>query len=261
MFWFAGEENFFDNQFLLLFIVFWFLGVLIKSFSHFILTIYIQKIFYLAIWVTHSYTHCIFRGFIDLLFQNFILSCFKLSSTYNCLFKSLILKFFFNTIFIMDSNSDSEVRAHFTRPTTKALTDPKITPVILVCIYNKNSTLISHDLLYNVFSVYGKILRVFPLYHIQLLISPLFSRFSSSKKLKSGKPLLSSPMSVKLWKPSVTSMNSNYLMMVQEWISITPISTLSSSRTTILVALVRVLTRIHSSITPRLHQARRKHPV
>lgn len=46
------------------------------------------------------------------------------------------------------------------RATTKAFTEAKTTPVILVCIYNKNSTLITHDLLYNVFSAYGKIVKV-----------------------------------------------------------------------------------------------------
>lgn len=61
----------------------------------------------------------------------------------------------------MDPNSEIEnAQAFGGRATTKALTDTKITPVILVCIYNKNSTLITHDLLYNVFSAYGKILKV-----------------------------------------------------------------------------------------------------
>lgn len=38
----------------------------------------------------------------------------------------------------------------------------KPTPVLLVCIYNKNSTLITHDILYKAFSEYGEIYKVFP---------------------------------------------------------------------------------------------------
>ena len=66
----------------------------------------------------------------------------------------------------LDGNNDYEVSRFFNRGnTTKALTEVKHTPVILVCIYNKNSTLITHELLHTVFSTYGKILRVtfFPL--------------------------------------------------------------------------------------------------
>ena len=61
----------------------------------------------------------------------------------------------------MDPTSGIENAQSFGgRAPTKALTEAKTTPVILVCIYNKNSTLITHDLLYNVFSAYGKILKV-----------------------------------------------------------------------------------------------------
>ena len=60
----------------------------------------------------------------------------------------------------MDSSTDFEVSSFFNRANTKALTEARTTPVILVCIYNKNSTLITHEILHNVFSLYGTILRV-----------------------------------------------------------------------------------------------------
>jgi hypothetical protein len=35
-----------------------------------------------------------------------------------------------------------------------------MTPVLLVCVYNKNGTLITHNVYYNLFSKYGKVLRI-----------------------------------------------------------------------------------------------------
>lgn len=46
------------------------------------------------------------------------------------------------------------------RSSLRSMTEAKVTPVILVCVYNQNSTLITHDLLRDVFSTYGKVLRV-----------------------------------------------------------------------------------------------------
>ena len=66
----------------------------------------------------------------------------------------------------MDPSGDFEVSSFVNRGSTKALTEAKATPVILVCIYNKNNTLITHDLLYNVFSACGIILRVCPLFYL-----------------------------------------------------------------------------------------------
>jgi hypothetical protein len=61
----------------------------------------------------------------------------------------------------MNENFEAQVSSIFQRGSrTKAMTEMKTTPVILVCIYNKNGTLITHDLLHAVFSTYGKILRV-----------------------------------------------------------------------------------------------------
>ncbi len=48
----------------------------------------------------------------------------------------------------------------FKRAPGRSLTEVRETPVILVCIYNKNGTIITHDLLHTLFSTYGKILRV-----------------------------------------------------------------------------------------------------
>ena len=62
----------------------------------------------------------------------------------------------------MDDTLETQISKFFNRSSsrTKSLTEMKTTPVILVCIYNKNGTLITHDLLHTVFSCYGKILRV-----------------------------------------------------------------------------------------------------
>lgn len=53
-----------------------------------------------------------------------------------------------------------EFMQNFQRGTTKALTEVRPTPVVLVCIYNHNNTLITHDMLYNIFSQYGKVMKV-----------------------------------------------------------------------------------------------------
>jgi RNA recognition motif-containing protein len=53
-------------------------------------------------------------------------------------------------------NSDIPIQ----RSTTRSFTELKLTPVILVCIHNVNSTPITHDLLHTVFSTYGNILRI-----------------------------------------------------------------------------------------------------
>lgn len=113
----------------------------------------------------------------------------------------------------MDGNNDYEVSRFFNRTGTKALTEARDTPVILVCIYNKNSTLITHELLHTVFSTYGKILRV----NFSSLSSHRSRiRFSSLKKSRSGKPLLSSPLSKRLWKLNEILMISFYLAMALE---------------------------------------------
>lgn len=59
----------------------------------------------------------------------------------------------------------TDFNRYFKRTNTRAQTEirstpVKATPVILICIYNHNNTLITHDLIYNIFSKYGKILRV-----------------------------------------------------------------------------------------------------
>ena len=43
------------------------------------------------------------------------------------------------------------------------------TAVLLVCIYNKNSTLITHDIIYKAFSEYGEILKVFAIFYLFLI--------------------------------------------------------------------------------------------
>jgi len=60
----------------------------------------------------------------------------------------------------MEPNSNPEFNKFFKRTTTKAFTEARATPVILVCIYNHNNTLITHDLLYNIFSQYGKVQKI-----------------------------------------------------------------------------------------------------
>jgi len=55
---------------------------------------------------------------------------------------------------------EPEFNKFFKRSTTKAFTEVKATPVILVCIYNHNNTLITHDLLKTIFSQHGKVLRI-----------------------------------------------------------------------------------------------------
>ena len=62
----------------------------------------------------------------------------------------------------MDISLDPQVAKIYKRSNIKAFTEVKTTPVILVCIYNKSATNISHDLLRTVFSTYGKVLRVIP---------------------------------------------------------------------------------------------------
>ena len=46
------------------------------------------------------------------------------------------------------------------RASVKALSETKVTRVLLVCVYNQSSSIITHDILYNAFSAYGKINRV-----------------------------------------------------------------------------------------------------
>lgn len=48
----------------------------------------------------------------------------------------------------------------------------KPTPVLLVCIFNKNSTLITHDILYKAFSDYGDIHKahLFPVNSLTLFL-------------------------------------------------------------------------------------------
>ncbi len=65
----------------------------------------------------------------------------------------------------MDTFLDPQVSKIYKRSHIKAFTEVKTTPVILVCIYNKSGTDITHDLLHTVFSTYGKILRVRPYPH------------------------------------------------------------------------------------------------
>lgn len=48
----------------------------------------------------------------------------------------------------------------FQRHQQKSFTCMKTTPVLLVCVYNKNGTLITHDIYYRLFSQYGKVLRI-----------------------------------------------------------------------------------------------------
>lgn len=44
--------------------------------------------------------------------------------------------------------------------------DDQPTAVLLICIYNKYSTLITHDIIYKAFSEYGEIFKVcFPFFH------------------------------------------------------------------------------------------------
>mmetsp|Transcript_917 Transcript_917/g.822 ORF Transcript_917/g.822 Transcript_917/m.822 type:complete len:114 (-) Transcript_917:961-1302(-) len=59
-------------------------------------------------------------------------------------------------------NDSVDVSKFFNRSSsrTKSLTEAKMTSVILVCVYNKNGTIITHDLLHTVFSSYGNILRI-----------------------------------------------------------------------------------------------------
>lgn len=42
----------------------------------------------------------------------------------------------------------------------KPTTQPKRTKVLLVCVFNKNSSLITHDIFYNSFSKYGTVEKV-----------------------------------------------------------------------------------------------------
>ncbi len=69
---------------------------------------------------------------------------------------------------------EPEFNRLFKRSTTKAFTEVRATPVILVCIYNHNNTLITHDLLKTIFSQYGKVLRVPILF---LFIPPFLNLF------------------------------------------------------------------------------------
>jgi len=44
----------------------------------------------------------------------------------------------------------------------------KPTPVLLVCIYNKNSTLITHDIIYKAFSHYGEIYKAIKIKNLEI---------------------------------------------------------------------------------------------
>lgn len=85
----------------------------------------------------------------------------------------------------MDSSAEIEVSSHFSRGSTKSLTEARVTPVILVCIYNKNNTLITHDQLYNVFSACGKILRI--LIFEKVKVWKAFVEFSSTEEAVEAK--------------------------------------------------------------------------
>lgn len=80
----------------------------------------------------------------------------------------------------MEPSADFEVGNYFNRGSTKSLTEAKTTPVVLVCIYNKNNTPITHDLLYNVFSACGKILRI--LIFEKVKVWKAFVEFSSTEE-------------------------------------------------------------------------------
>ena len=56
----------------------------------------------------------------------------------------------------IDPNSTGKRR----RSSLRALTETKLTPVILVCIYNQGSQPVTHDVVYDTFRPYGKINRV-----------------------------------------------------------------------------------------------------
>ena len=62
-------------------------------------------------------------------------------------------------------NLSAQESFNFSSPNNRFLIDhsanDKPTPVLLVCIYNRNSTLITHDIIYKAFSDYGEILKVF----------------------------------------------------------------------------------------------------
>ena len=67
-----------------------------------------------------------------------------------------------------DPNSSGKRR----RSSLRALTETKVTPVILVCIYNQGSQPVTHDVVYDAFRPYGKINRV------NCLFSPITSTVS-----------------------------------------------------------------------------------
>ncbi len=73
-----------------------------------------------------------------------------------------------DTSFVFDHSKHSK------KASVKFASETKITRVLLVCVYNQSSSLITHDILYNVFSAHGKINRVLlPLFpHKQIILTP-----------------------------------------------------------------------------------------
>jgi len=111
----------------------------------------------------------------------------------------------------METDLHQQSDSAFKRSNIKsASSETKNTCVILVCIQNLSGVQITHDLLYTIFSPYGKILRVTPslplcIYEhiIEILIQSqailvLISlvRFLFLRNLKYGKLLWNTP----LWK-------------------------------------------------------------
>lgn len=74
------------------------------------------------------------------------------------------------------------------RSGTRAFTEIKPTPVVLVCIYNHNNTLITHETLRKIFSQYGQVLRILIFEKVKVWkafveFSTLESAFEAKRKL------------------------------------------------------------------------------
>ncbi len=105
----------------------------------------------------------------------------------------------------METDLHQQSDSAFKRSNIKsASTETKNTCVILVCIQNNSGVQITHDLLYTIFSPYGKILRVtlsFPLSAFMSILpislhygANFLFRFLFLRNLKFGKLLWSIPL-------------------------------------------------------------------
>lgn len=153
----------------------------------------------------------------------------------------------------MNTSLEPRISTHTRKFTSKPLfTEPKTTPVILVCIYNRGNSLITHDFLYRLFSPHGRVLRVTTHYYFQVRTHS-FTRSLYLKNLMSGNRSLSILTRNPQQKPEKVLTMLRFSKTEAKSVFICPISRLSSSRIIILEGKVnpiflRFLTKIDYTI-------------